>query len=75
MMVLFAPPSSSVLFILCLHIVSFFVVDALILKSCDSPQCFNGDYEINNESSSCQCHPGWHGGSCQYCGGKMRYSI
>ena len=70
---------SFVLFVLCLNAISFFIVDSLSLKSCDySSRCYNGELEVNNASSkdsnNCQCYPGWHGDSCQYCGGKMRYS-
>lgn len=75
MMVASASPSL-VLFILCPSAVLFFVVDSLSLKSCGSiAQCYNGDYEITDDSSNCHCHPGWHGDSCEYCGGKMRYSL
>ena len=77
MMVASTTPSF-VLLILCLNAVSVFIVDSLSLKSCGSSGCYNGEYEVNNVSSvdsgSCQCYPGWHGDSCQYCGGKMRYS-
>lgn len=77
MMVVYAR-NSLVLFILCLNVVSFFVADSLVLRSCNSrvdshSPCYNGVKEIN--SSKCECYPGWYGDVCQYCGGKMRYDI
>ena len=74
MMVVSARPL--VLFILCLNILSYFV-DSITHESCAASRCYNGENVTNNGSNSsiCQCYPGWHGDSCQYCGGKIRYNL
>ena len=62
------------LVVLCTSVLIISVVDS----SCDSSFCYNGhvnetwiDTE-NKTERTCQCFPGWHGDSCQYCGGKLR---
>ena len=67
--------SARLSFVLFILFLSYFVVDSLTLESCDASRCYNGENVTNNGSSICQCHPGWHGDSCQHCGGKIRYSL
>ena len=74
MMVVSARPSF-VLFILCLNILSYFVVDSLTDELCAASRCYNGENITTNDTSTCQCYPGWHGDSCQHCGGKIRYNF
>lgn len=69
MMVVSARPL--VVLFLCLNFVSFFVVNSLVVQSCGSVRCYNGE----GSSGECDCYPGWYGKSCQYCVGKTRCSF
>jgi len=63
------------LVVLCSDVLLISAVDS----TCGSSQCYNGVLnetlidEISNEmEQTCECFPGWHGDSCQFCGGKLR---
>lgn len=34
--------------------------------------CVNGELVYDNETSSCECYPGWTGADCSRCRGRVR---
>ncbi|XP_065882352.1 attractin-like protein 1 [Dysidea avara] len=62
------------LVLLCTNVLFVSVVDS----SCGSSRCYNGELNEtwsdmeNDTEQTCECFPGWHGDSCQFCGGKLR---
>jgi len=67
--------ASFVLLVFSLIFVSLFDVESLVLKSCNSLQCYNGEEKMDGDLRKCECHPGWIGNSCERCGGKIRCNI